>query len=75
MLHKIFIVIINSFLAGKYLIEFIGIKLYEELAMSMKDALNKHTPWKIVHWAIGGLIAIQALVFTTLALTLGIASQ
>ncbi|HUM98876.1 MAG TPA: hypothetical protein PLI96_00135 [Halothiobacillus sp.] len=43
--------------------------------MSMKDALNQHTPWKIVHWAIGGLIAIQALVFTTLALTLGIASQ
>lgn len=43
--------------------------------MSMKNALNKHAPWKIVHWAIGGLIAVQAIVFTTLALTLGIVSQ
>lgn len=40
--------------------------------MSLKEKFDKHTPWKLVHWVIGGLITIKAVVFTTLALTLGI---
>lgn len=38
----------------------------------MQAHFNKHTPWRLVHGVIGGLIALKGVVFGTLALTLGV---
>jgi hypothetical protein len=40
--------------------------------MNLQEKFDEHTPWKIVHWVISGLITIKGIVFATLALTLGI---
>jgi len=36
---------------------------------------NTHTPWKIVHAAIAGLITLKSVIVATLFLTLGVAVE
>lgn len=38
----------------------------------MKADFDTHTPWRIVHAAIAGLITLKAIIVGTLMLTLGV---
>ncbi|MEW6444919.1 MAG: hypothetical protein ACOZAQ_02795 [Pseudomonadota bacterium] len=41
----------------------------------MNESFEKHTPWRIVHAAIAGLLTLKAVIVGTLMLTLGIAVE
>ncbi len=41
----------------------------------MEKALQEHTPWRLVHMVIGGLVAVKSLVAGVLFVTLGVAAN
>lgn len=41
----------------------------------MEHNFDNHAPWKVVHAAIAGLIALKSVIVATLFLTLGVAVE
>lgn len=39
----------------------------------VKKAMQNHTPWRLVHLVIAGLVAVKSMVAGVLFLTLGVA--